>query len=109
VHGCLEGPEGGVYYRGKAEISDGKVSVDLPKYARKWQDFTVHVTPIYSGQHRKKPLECSEVREGRFTVWGEKGAFTWLAIATRAEIVTNPLKTDVTIQGKGPYTWYENN
>ena len=27
VHGCLEGPEAGVYYRGKGEIPEGEDSV----------------------------------------------------------------------------------
>ena len=43
VHGCLEGPESGVYYRGK-DIAP--TTVKLPEYVSKIaSDFTVQVTP----------------------------------------------------------------
>ena len=46
VHTCLEGPEVGVYYRGKSEITnDTSVTVNLPDYIPGWAyEFTVTIT-----------------------------------------------------------------
>ena len=45
IHACLEGPEAGVYYRGRGEIKRDSVRIDLPDYAKKLAtDFTVQVT-----------------------------------------------------------------
>lgn len=101
IHGCLEGPEGGVYYRGKGE-APGKIS--LPSYATKIAtDFTVNVTPI--GEPR--PLGVTEVDEnGVFSVNGE-GKFFWQAIGERVKIETEPDKEVVNVKRLGPYSWVE--
>ena len=98
-HGCLEGPEGGVYYRGKGEAP---AIIRLPDYAtRIASDFTVQVTPI--GLPRL--MSASEVTpEGTFRVHGE-GRFHWNAIGERVSLDPEPLKTDVTIHSMGPYSW----
>ncbi len=98
-HGCLEGPEGGVYYRGKGEAP---ITIQLPDYAtRIASDFTVQVTPI--GLPRM--MSASEVSpEGSFQVYGE-GTFHWNAIGERVALEAEPLKTDVTIHSVGPYSW----
>jgi len=48
VHACLEGPEGGVYYRGTSEITNNKyVEIELPHYVSCLaNDFTIIITPI---------------------------------------------------------------
>ena len=101
IHGCLEGPEGGVYYRGKGE-APGKIS--LPSYATKIAtDFTVNVTPI--GEPRT--LGVTEVDEnGVFSVNGE-GKFFWQAIGERVKMETEPDKEIVNIKRLGPYSWVE--
>ena len=98
-HGCLEGPEGGVYYRGKGEAP---ATIRLPDYAtRIASDFTVQVTPIGS----PRMMSASEVSpEGTFRVYGE-GKFHWNAIGERVPLEVEPLKTDVTIHSMGPYSW----
>ena len=98
-HGCLEGPEGGVYYRGKGEAP---VVIRLPDYATHIaSDFTVQVTPI--GLPRM--MSSSEVTpEGTFRVHGE-GRFHWTAIGERVALEPEPLKSDVTIHSMGPYSW----
>ena len=101
VHGCLEGPESGVYYRGK-DVAPTKVS--LPSYAHKIaNNFSVNVTPI--GEPR--PLGVTEVsEEGEFDVYGE-GKFFWHVIGERSEINVEPRKDETTLKSFGPYTWHE--
>ena len=101
MHGCLEGPEGGVYYRGK---DTAPTEVRLPSYAPKIaKDFTVNVTPI--GDPRM--MSVSEVsEEGVFKVNGE-GKFFWTAIGERVKMNPEPRKTDVVVKNVGPYTWLE--
>jgi len=101
VHGCLEGPEAGVYYRGK-DIAPTEVS--LPSYASKIADnFSVQLTPI--GKARN--MATSEVDEnGHFQVDGE-GAFFWQVTGTRITINPEPYKKDTTVRRVGPYTWHE--
>ena len=101
VHGCLEGPEAGVYYRGK-DIAP--TTVKLPEYATKIADnFTVQVTPI--GQPRL--MSSTEVNEeGHFDVMGE-GKFHWHATGRRLEIDPEPHKDDIVVHRWGPYSWNE--
>jgi hypothetical protein len=104
VHGCLEGPEAGVYYRGKGEIIGSSVEIELPHYVAAFStDFTVQVTPIYNGKVRT--LNVSEVENGVFTVYGEPGAFNWLVHGIRGTVNVEPLKSEVDVKGSGPYRW----
>jgi hypothetical protein len=106
VHGCLEGPESGVYYRGTATIPIGttSVSVQLPDYVPYLAtDFTVHITPTYNGSLRT--LNASQVREGTFTVYGAPGPFSWIVHGSRGTIDVEPDKTSVHVHGEGPYKW----
>ncbi len=108
VHTCLEGPEVGVYYRGKSEVLNGNyVEIKLPDYVTEWaSDFTVNVTGIYDG--KIKVYNSSDVDEkGIFTVYGENGKFNWVAIGKRGDINSEPSKSEVTIKGDGPYKWIE--
>ncbi|MBI5571100.1 MAG: hypothetical protein HY914_14240 [Desulfomonile tiedjei] len=91
VHSALEGPEAAVYYRGEAQLHNGKVVIALPSYfealARKEQR-TVQLTPIDGWS----PLYVEEkVQEGRFTVRTAKGGdpdqrFYWEVKAVRADV-----------------------
>ena len=108
VHACLEGPEVGVYYRGKSEVTnDTSVTVNLPDYIPGWAyDFTITVTGIYDG--KLKLYNASEVDEsGAFTVYGENGKFNWIAIGKRGDINAEPYKNEIVIKGDGPYKWVE--
>jgi hypothetical protein len=101
IHGCLEGPESGVYYRGK---DVAPTVVKLPDYATKIaDDFTVQITPI--GEPRC--MSCGEVnQDGFFEVNGE-GRFQWHATGRRLSFDVEPRKEDVVIKRMGPYTWQE--
>jgi len=105
VHTCLEGPEVGVYYRGKGEITNAEsVIIQLAPYvANLAYDFTVQITQIYDGEI--KSYGASEVECNQFTVYGPNGRFFWMVNGTRGETVIEPLKTEVDVRGDGPYRW----
>ncbi len=108
VHACLEGPEAGVYYRGQAEVPMGadSVAVSLPEYAKYISKvFTVQITPIFSGKKRSTFYEVSNVIDGSFVVYGEPGQFHWHVYGKRSDIVVEPLRSTVEVQGNGPYRW----
>jgi hypothetical protein len=78
----------------------------LPDYvARLGFNFTIQLTPIYSGK-KIEQLYASEVENNSFTVYGENTKFYWMVNATRQNIVVEPYKTDVNVNGNGPYKWY---
>ena len=107
VHSCLEGPEAGIYYRGKAEIENEYVEVSLPDYVASFGfDFTIQLTNIYkNGCNNTRVLSCSEVDDGKFKVYGEPGPFYWLVHASRGYINVEPMKADVEVKGDGPYKY----
>ena len=109
VHACLEGPENGIYYRGVGEITEGNLStvVHLPNYTSALgTNFTVHLTSIYNG-YLNNSYAYDEVKDSKFTVFGTPGKFSWLVNGQRTPIHTEPLKSDVTIHGDGPYKWLQ--
>lgn len=105
VHACLEGPEAGVYYRGKGEITNNEsVEVVLPHYVEKLAyDFTVQVTPIYG--NKIVTLNASEVENNTFRVYGENAKFHWVVYGSRQEVNVEPNKADVNVKGDGPYLY----
>lgn len=105
VHGCLEGPEAGVYYRGKDEIINNEyVEVVLPLYVEHLAtDFTVQITPIYSGKIVN--LNTSEVEHNKFRVYGTNTKFHWLVHGKRHDIEVEPDKDTADVKGSGPYLY----
>lgn len=105
IHSCLEGPETGVYYRGRGEITNGSsITVTLPDYvAGLAYSWTIQVAAVYEGVIRT--YNFSEVENNQFTVFGENGKFHWSAMGKRRDIVVEPLKSDTTVFGQGPYLW----
>ena len=128
VHACLEGPESGVYYRGKGEITNNyNTTIMLPDYVEKLaKDFTIQITHIYDGSSSPEPLrsvvkgeqgnslakECktktysaSEITNNGFSVYGENGKFYWMVHGKRGDIAIEPLKSETSVKGSGPYLW----
>jgi len=105
VHACLEGPEAGVYYRGKGHITNNdSTTINLPNYVSKLAyDFTIQITPIYDG--KVKTYNAGEIENNQFSVYGENGYFHWIVYGTRNEINVEPNKADVNVNGSGPYLW----
>jgi hypothetical protein len=106
VHACLEGPETGIYYRGKGEITNNtSVVISLPSYVSEiGYDYTVQLTNIHT-DNNPQVFSTSEVVNGQFTVFGKNGSFFWLVHANRSDIIIEPLKSECEIKGLGPYTW----
>jgi photosystem II stability/assembly factor-like uncharacterized protein len=110
VHACLEGPEVGVYYRGRGEIINNTcVEVSLPEYVCAFaSDFTIKVTSIYDGNSSNpKVYSPGEIINNRFTVYGENGHFFWTVTGSRGNILVEPEKSSIVVKGDGPYKWYE--
>jgi hypothetical protein len=108
VHACLEGPEDGIYYRGKGEITSHSNStiITLPNYVDALgTDFTVQITPIFNGA--VLTYAASEITNGSFTVHGQPGRFFWLVHGKRSTFNIEPLKTSAHLVGNGPYKWLE--
>jgi len=106
VHACLEGPEVGVYYRGKGEIVNNiSTVVCLPEYVDKIAtDFTIQLTPIY-GTVKCDEIYSSEVENGKFTVYGENGKFHWFVQGKRGNLDIEPDIDTTEVYGDGPYKW----
>jgi hypothetical protein len=106
VHVCLEGPEAGVYYRGKGEITNGvSQTVFLPDYVDALAtDFTVQITPIYNGK-MNNVLQVTEVADNQFEVYGENSKFYWIVHGTRNEVEVEPKKSETEVKRVGPYSW----
>jgi hypothetical protein len=111
VHGCLEGPEAGVYYRGRCEITNNKnVVIQLPEYVSTLaSNFTIQITPIYDEEVLNNSdnvyYKTGIVKYNSFTVYGINGSFYWLVQGTRCNINTEPLKENTVVKGDGPYKW----
>jgi hypothetical protein len=107
VHGCLEGPEAGVYYRGEGIITNNKfVTIELPDYVNSIaKSLTIQITPIYDGNKNKKPLFVTRIVNNQFSVYGENSEFFWTVFGKRQDVDVEPNKKDVTVLGDGPYKW----
>jgi len=106
VHACIEGPEIGVYYRGSAILEQTSVTIQLPNYVSAFAtNFTVQITPIYEPGQPIATYASTKVVNGAFEVYGPPGSFYWLVHGSRGSLVTEPLKSEVTVHGSGPYKW----
>ena len=108
MHACLEGPENGVYYRGKGLINKNtKTTITLPEYVKNLaDDFTIHVTSI----NRAVCLGVSILSNNSFDVFTELKTddtihFNWLVFGSRGSINVEPKKNNIQLYGDGPYKW----
>jgi hypothetical protein len=118
VHVCLEGPEGGIYYKGIGQVTEGNsVAILLPDYCRNFgYEYTVYVSGIYDGVLRS--YAASPVINNQFQVYTEVymevytevytevkgGKFQWLVIGKRCD-VDSEINKGGKIKGQGPYTY----
>ena len=76
-------------------------------------DFTIQITPIYDDNGdgydntNIRILKTSRIKNNKFRVVGDIGPFYWHVIGKRLDINIEPLKTDVILNGSGPYKWIE--
>ena len=110
IHACIEGPEAGVYYRGRGEITNSEsTEIILPEYVESLsRDFTIEITHIYDGTPPKS-YSVSEILYNRFMVYGENGSFYWQVTGARSNIIVEPYKNETNVRGNtdGPYLWIE--
>ncbi|MCZ7398620.1 MAG: hypothetical protein O8C62_02895 [Candidatus Methanoperedens sp.] len=94
IHTTLEGPENAVFYRGEAELSEGRTTIQLPDYfealTRK-ENRTVLITPKFEGDSPVSMLAASEVDDGKFDVKmvdrkNPSQKFYWEVKAVRGDI-----------------------
>jgi len=108
VHACLEGPEAGVYYRGKGEIVDNtSTTIELPYYVGSLAtDFTVNITRIYDKYEvSNNLLTTSEVTDNKFIVYGQNCKFFWVVYGKRLDIDVEVNKSETDVKGQGPYLY----
>ncbi len=107
VHGCLEGPEAGVYYRGRGEITNDEfIEIELPEYVKNLAvDLTVQITPIYEGKKITTVLSATEIKDNVFRVYGYNCKFHWTVFGQRAPLKAEIYKNAVSVKGDGPYKW----
>ena len=108
VHGCLEGPEVGIYHRGSSRTDEISLSVNicLPTYVTQIAgDFTTHLTAIGC----QASLWATRVVQNKFTVYSDRPSieFDFIVFGKRRSLDVEPLREGVVIQGSGPYTWLE--
>ena len=107
VHACLEGPEAGVYYRGKGTITNNEyIKINLPHYLKYiGTNYSINITRIFSGKKISEQYETSEIEDNSFTVYGPNGSFYWIVFAEREKINVEPNINNVDIKGIGPYKY----
>jgi hypothetical protein len=108
VHACLEGPEVGVYYRGKGIVPENATStvIKLPAYVSTFaNNFTIQITPIHTPGQITGLYSVSELVDNTFEVHGQPGSFYWHVHGSRSELTVEPLKSEVTVKGDGPYRY----
>ena len=74
----------------------------MPAFAT---DFTVQITPIYEPGQPIATYASTKVVNGSFEVHGPPGSFYWLVHGSRGGINIEPLKSEVTVRGDGPYKY----
>jgi hypothetical protein len=107
IHACLEGPEVGVYYRGKGTVSNGKsVRIELPEYVQYIaHNFTIEITTIYDARRDEQISYCvSPVKNNAFIVHGENGSFYWTVFGER-QLLQTTIPKITPLGGEGPYKY----
>lgn len=116
VHATLEGPEGAVYYRGSAQLRNGRVEIELPHYFEaltRSKGRTIQLTTIDGFDPITVLSQGGEkIKNGRFIVVSNnhesKQAFDWEVKAIRAdapELEVEPSRDKIAVGGFGPYTF----
>jgi hypothetical protein len=81
MHGCLEGPEHAVYYRGRATTKKGVATVNLPAYFEaltEKEGRTVQLTQVAEpeDEHKFSMAATSRVKDGKFKIMSVEPSVT---------------------------------
>jgi hypothetical protein len=95
VHACLEGPESAVYYRGQAQLRDGRATIRLPDYFEALTRAEGRTVQLTARGREPFLLSYEDIVDGVFHVYGTRpdGAFCWEVKAVRADVA--PLVVEV--------------
>ena len=115
VHATLEGPEAGVYYRGKAQLQNGKAVITLPDYFESLTHEDNRTIQLNSENGWSPLFVKGEIKNGQFLVQTtNKGnpsqRFNWVVTAERKDVPkleVEPLKSSIKVHSFGPYTYSE--
>jgi hypothetical protein len=109
IHVCMEGPEAGVYYRGKANILNRFVTVTLPDYVDYLAtDFTVHVTHEMNETEEIVQVSATGILYNQFRIYASAPcSVNWLVMGNRKNTAfpIEPHKSEITVKGNGPYKY----
>jgi len=109
IHACMEGPEAGVYYRGKAIVLNRFVTVTLPDYVDYLaSDFTVHVTHEMDETEELIQVSATQVSNNQFRIYASAPCTAnWLVVGNRKNTAfpIEPPKNNITVNGEGPYRY----
>ncbi len=101
VHAAIEGPEATVYYRGEAQLTNGRAVVSLPDYFEsltRAEGRTVMLTNVDGFDRLAIARQDGvQVADGKFIVISDNPlssqAFTWEVKAARADVA--PLEVEL--------------
>jgi hypothetical protein len=95
VHACLEGPESAVYYRGQAQLREGRATIRLPDYFEALTRPEGRTVQLTARGREPFLLSYEDIVDGVFHVYGTRpdGAFCWEVKAVRADVA--PLAVEV--------------
>ena len=65
---------------------------------------TIQITGIYENRCMKM-YNSTDIHNNVFHVYGPNGKFYWIVYGSRQDIEVEPLKTNKTINGDGPYKY----
>lgn len=87
VHGSLEGPELGVYYRGSGALRDGEAEIALPEYFEYLTRKGSRTIQLTARGSTPFSLSASDIVSGKFTIFSssKEGSFDWEVKAIRAD------------------------
>lgn len=86
-HACLEGPEVGVFYRGRVTLHSGSADVSLPSYFEALTQSKDRTVALGVVGNTPCPVSASEVVDGGFTIFGESDVDVWWSVfAVRSDL-----------------------
>jgi len=118
VHAMQELPENTVQYVGTAHLKNGQATITLPSYFEaltRQEGRYIRLSNVDGFDVLKiKPQSEKKIHKGRFVVISNNPksnqTFDWEVTAVRSDVPTlnpTPLRTQVQIKGRPPYTYIE--
>lgn len=119
IHSIIEAPENRVFYRGEGQLANGEARIHLPHYVPDlvYEDTGVNIQLTALGSPERLAIFTQggqQLKNGTFIVKSEdtmsSSDFYYEVSAIRKDVddlLVEPLKTDVIIEGKSPYKWYK--